>query len=226
MIIQWDLRLVLLICGVVLLLFILVDAYRKRQRARRRERIAREVAERALAAQAPVIEDIGEARVVTDAPLNTEAFTALDDEPDATVGPSHVIAIMVKANDENGFNGMTLLHTLHNLGLRYGKRGIFHRFRDIQAGPIQFSLANALKPGTFNLDDMDNFVTPGVSLFLTIPGPEQPLVAYESMLEIGRKLAAKLNGQLLDSQRVPLTPQMIQEYRELIRNQELERRAD
>jgi cell division protein ZipA len=94
---------------------------------------------------------------------------------------------------------------------------IFHRHKHTSGeGPVQFSLANALKPGTFNLDDMNSFQTRAVTLFLILPGPEEPVKAYDLLLDTAQHLATELDGQLLDDSKSVLTQQTIQHFKEQI----------
>ncbi len=83
-------------------------------------------------------------------------------------------------------------------------------------GEILFSMANAVKPGTFDLDDIDNFSTRAVSFFLGLPGPRHPKQAFDVMVAAARKLAHELNGELKDEQRSVLTAQTIEHYRQRI----------
>jgi len=89
-------------------------------------------------------------------------------------------------------------------------------------GGVQFSLANALKPGIFDLDDMTSFQTRGITLFMILPGPKEPLKSYKLMLDTAQHLASELNGQLVDNSRSVLTQQTIQHFSEQI--QDFERR--
>jgi cell division protein ZipA len=146
-------------------------------------------------------------------------------QPKASVNtnPELVVSISIVARSEQGFNGEKLLHEMLSLGLRFGDMDIFHRHKHASGqGQVQFSLANALQPGTFNLDDMSSFATRAVTLFMILPGPKHPTRAYKLMLETAQKLAKELNGQLLDSNRSMLTQQTIAHLHEQI--QEFERR--
>ena len=50
-----------------------------------------------------------------------------------------------------------------DLHMRFGTMDIFHRHaRKTALGPVLFSLANLVKPGTFELSSMSDFETPGL----------------------------------------------------------------
>ena len=132
-------------------------------------------------------------------------------------GVEEVLVISVVARETDGFKGPALLQNILESGLRFGDMDIFHRHESMAGnGEILFSMANAKKPGTFDLDDMDMFSTPVVSFFLQLPGPRHPKQAFDLMIAAARKLSTELNGDLKDDQRSVLTAQTIEHYRQRI----------
>jgi cell division protein ZipA len=135
-----------------------------------------------------------------------------------------VLVISVICRDESGFKGPALLQNILESGLRFGEMDIFHRHESMAGnGEVLFSMANAVKPGVFDLDDIDHFSTRAVSFFLGLPGPRHPKQAFDVMVAAARKLAHELNGELKDDQRSVMTAQTIEHYRQRIA--EFERRA-
>ncbi|MGO2451814.1 cell division protein ZipA [Pseudomonas taetrolens] len=135
-----------------------------------------------------------------------------------------VLVISVISRDPAGFKGPALLQNILESGLRFGEMDIFHRHESMAGnGEVLFSMANAVKPGVFDLDDIDLFSTPAVSFFLGLPGPRHPKQAFDVMVAAARKLSQELNGELKDDQRSVLTAQTIEHYRQRI--VEFERRA-
>ncbi|MCG8294676.1 MULTISPECIES: cell division protein ZipA [Pseudomonas] len=135
-----------------------------------------------------------------------------------------VLVISVISRDEGGFKGPALLQNILESGLRFGEMDIFHRHESMAGhGEVLFSMANAVKPGVFDLDDIDHFSTRAVSFFLGLPGPRHPKQAFDVMVAAARKLAHELDGELKDDQRSVLTAQTIEHYRQRI--VEFERRA-
>ncbi|MHA6196411.1 cell division protein ZipA [Pseudomonas wadenswilerensis] len=135
-----------------------------------------------------------------------------------------VLVISVISRDESGFKGPALLQNILESGLRFGEMDIFHRHESMAGnGEVLFSMANAVKPGVFDLDDIDHFSTRAVSFFLGLPGPRHPKQAFDVMVAAARKLAHELDGELKDDQRSVLTAQTIEHYRQRI--VEFERRA-
>lgn len=128
-----------------------------------------------------------------------------------------VLVINVIAREGDGFKGPALLQNILESGLRFGEMDIFHRHESMAGnGEVLFSMANALKPGTFDLDDIDGFSTRAVSFFLGLPGPRHPKQAFDVMVAAARKLAHELNGELKDDQRSVMTAQTIEHYRQRI----------
>ncbi|SEI79619.1 MULTISPECIES: cell division protein ZipA [unclassified Pseudomonas] len=154
-----------------------------------------------------------------------------DDKPtqriteDKDLAPvEEVLVISVISRDESGFKGPALLQNILESGLRFGEMDIFHRHESMAGnGEVLFSMANAVKPGVFDLDDIDHFSTRAVSFFLGLPGPRHPKQAFDVMVAAARKLAHELNGELKDDQRSVMTAQTIEHYRQRI--VEFERRA-
>jgi len=134
-----------------------------------------------------------------------------------------VISILVTANDSQGFYGSQLLKLVEACGLVHGEMGIFHRFEDgLRLGKTQFSMANMMEPGTFDLTEMDHMHTPGVVLFLGLPTAQDSMQAFDYMLETAQCIATNLGGDVLDEQRSVMRPQTIEHCRQQVR--EFERR--
>lgn len=138
--------------------------------------------------------------------------------------PEEVLIINVMANKGETFRGDELLDILLKCGMRYGDMDIFHRYSDSKGdGALLFSMANMVKPGTFDLDAMEQFDTPGVSLFMTLPLKADSMQSFELMVDTARTIAETLNGELKDEQRSVMTRQTVEHCRERIRDFERRR---
>ena len=134
-----------------------------------------------------------------------------------------VFMLNVVARDPEGFRGEDILHILLACDLRYGDMSFFHRHEfEAGRGAIQFSVANMMQPGVFNLDEMGDVNTPGLVFFLTLPGPEDMMKAFDYMLETAQAVSRNLGGDVLDESRSVLTKQTMEHCRQQIRD--LERR--
>ena len=130
-----------------------------------------------------------------------------------------VLAIYVVARDGEPFKGQDLLQLLLACDLRFGKMNIFHRHEKPGGrGAVQFSVANIAEPGTFDLDRMEEVTTPGVCLFLVLPGPEAPYKAFDYMVETAQVLVKHLDGELRDDAHSALTRQTLEHCRQRIRD--------
>lgn len=129
-----------------------------------------------------------------------------------------IISLYVVAQDGYTLHGPELVVAAEKAGLVHGDLGIFHRMVDSkpELGPI-FSMANMVRPGVFDLSQMDQFSTPGVVLFLTLPGPLSALDAWDTMLPAAQRFSDLLGAQLLDDQRTPLGRQRIAALRDELR---------
>ncbi|MCZ6501960.1 MAG: cell division protein ZipA [Gammaproteobacteria bacterium] len=128
--------------------------------------------------------------------------------------PEKFVVINVLA--DTSFNGQALLETLLELDMTFGKMEIFHRLDE--AGETQFSLANAVEPGSFHPGTMDELQTPGVTLFMHAHEVHDPLRVYDGMLEAAQTLALELGGELRDESRSVITTQTIDYCRQGIQD--------
>ena len=138
----------------------------------------------------------------------------------ATRKPASVVSVVVMhlmAGEDKVFAGQALLDALLAEGLRYGSMKIFHRHvGDDGSGPVLYSVANSVNPGTFDLNDMEQFTTPGVSFFFAMEDVDDPSAAFELLLGAARQMAADLGGTLKDESRSVLTRQTEEHYRQRI----------
>lgn len=129
-----------------------------------------------------------------------------------------IVTIYLAARAGQMLAGTDLVVAAEKAGLIFGHMNIFHRLveKHPQRGPI-FSVANLVKPGSFELRNIKELSTPGVSFFMTLPGPMSALDAWEAMLPIANRMAELLDGVLLDSDRNALGRQRIAHIRDELR---------
>lgn len=136
----------------------------------------------------------------------------------AAADPEEVIIINVMAPQGYRFQGEDLLQVLLENGMRFGTMNIFHRHLEAGGqGEILFSMANMVVPGTFDLDEMSSFETPGVSFFLTLPINADSLQAFEAMVQTTAALCSELGGELKDENRSVMTQQTIEHCRQRVK---------
>lgn len=126
-----------------------------------------------------------------------------------------ILNIMAPAGDY--FEGNDLLRALFACGMRFGDMNIFHYHTGEEGeGPALFSLANIVVPGTFDMSAMEDFTTPGVSLFLALPAEVEALKAFNTLLTTARYIAEQLGGELKDENRSVFTAQTAEHYRQRV----------
>ncbi len=140
----------------------------------------------------------------------------------ASSAPQTIVVVHVSSNGE-GFNGQQLLENLVACGLKFGDMNIFHRHQT-GSDKVLFSVVNGVEPGTFDLNSMQTLSTPAVSMFMKLHDLDEPIAAYELMLDTARQLAAEMDGALQDESRSALTNQTIEHWRQTIREQSLKNR--
>ena len=129
--------------------------------------------------------------------------------------PEEVLIINILAKSGQKFSGENLLHALMDQNMKFGGMDIFHRhIENDEDGPIMFSLANIVVPGTFNLSTMNSFTTPGISMFLTLPVEADSIVAFDTMAKTAKALALELDGELKDENRSAMTLQTLEHCRQ------------
>lgn len=129
-----------------------------------------------------------------------------------------IVTLHVTANDGAGIAGPELVVAAEKVGLQFGDMGIFHRLVEGRpdAGPV-FSVAGMVKPGTFDMAQIATLRTPGLTVFMTLPGPLRALDAWDAMLPAAQRLAELLDAQLLDAEHNALGRQTIQHLRDELR---------
>jgi cell division protein ZipA len=140
----------------------------------------------------------------------TEKDTVEHYQKEGAEVPVLIVQINIAAK-QGRFNGEALASAAAEAGLELGAMDIFHHYD--QAGGarrVLFSMASMVEPGTFPVDDMAAFSTPGLSLFAKLPGPRDGHLLYDAMLSAARLMAQKLGGELQDETRSVLTRQRIE----------------
>ncbi|MCB1863965.1 MAG: cell division protein ZipA C-terminal FtsZ-binding domain-containing protein [Chromatiales bacterium] len=129
--------------------------------------------------------------------------------------PGMIVQISVVAPDGEQLYGLDIQAALDAEGLAFGEMQLFHR-RAVDGRRVLYSAVNMVVPGVFNPDAMDRLRTPGITLFMQLPGPQDGLLTFSDMLGTAERLAARLGAQLWDQTHSVLTKQAVQFLREEI----------
>ncbi len=137
------------------------------------------------------------------------------DSPAASASPQveeKIIAFYLVAPKGQPFSGSDVSHAFAKQKLQFGEMNIYHRLPDNADTPV-FSIANLVEPGTFDPDKMAATSTPGLSLFMRLPGPNEPMRAFDDLANTARALASQLKGELRDNRRSLVTTQTLDSIR-------------
>jgi len=127
----------------------------------------------------------------------------------AEAAEEKIIVFYLVASKGSPFQGGQVAQAFASEQLRYGEMSIFHRMTDEAGQAPVFSVANLVEPGTFDPATIADSVTPGLSLFMRLPGPTEPLRAFEDLAQTAQSLARQLRGELRDDQRSLVTAQTL-----------------
>ncbi|WP_462157816.1 cell division protein ZipA [Pseudoalteromonas sp. GB56] len=139
-------------------------------------------------------------------------------EQDDQVQPEDFVIIHVHMPEGLQMQGAKLLPLVLTLGFKYDEDGFFHRHEQTSGqGPVLFRMVNMYNPGTFDIDNMEQFATAGVSLFMTLPNEGEAMATFNMLHSAAKKLADEFGAELLDHKREPLSVNTVREYVEKVR---------
>jgi cell division protein ZipA len=176
-----------------------------------------ERAERFGPVESPAAEDraVAETAASTAPPRPEPAVGRQEPHLEAgNLGPSPpsqmTVLLTVVAPPSRPFRGPSILLAAQELKLKLHKNGVFDYFPagQVKGKPV-FGIAHLREPGMFELESIGKLVTPGLLMFMQLPGPVRPAEALEMLLEIARQLAQKLGGSVCDEHRLRLSSQTI-----------------
>lgn len=213
-----DLRLILLLIGAGIILVVYVWS-RVQVRPRKRS------ASRTPSINRHNLDDFDALDVEQELGRMEELVVERDDEP-AAPDPERLLIISVVAAQSDYFTGPALLKGFEHNKLRLDEHEIYSRVT-VRTGKERsvFGVANMVKPGTFPVSEMETFTTPGVTLFLQLPGPLDGVEAFDDFVHTAERLAVELGGELRDEQQCVLTHQALMQVRESIAVDHLHRKA-
>ncbi|MDV3237586.1 MAG: cell division protein ZipA [Gammaproteobacteria bacterium] len=133
-----------------------------------------------------------------------------------------IVALYIVAPPGQPFAGTEVAEALEQAGLRYDDMHIYQRYPDGSAGgPPVFGVANLVEPGTLEPELLAGKGTPGLSLFLQLPGPLNPVRAFDLFAATAQRLAERLGGELRDRSRSAVSRQSLEHLRDEVQQYEL-----
>ncbi|MBK8182382.1 MAG: hypothetical protein IPK63_05470 [Candidatus Competibacteraceae bacterium] len=133
------------------------------------------------------------------------------------------VALTVMAPGQQLFKGTDIQAAAEEAGLQLTTAGLFGRYPAGVVGgdtPV-FSLAHLRKPGSFDPKTLADLTTPGLLLFMELPGPLDGMKALDLLVLAADQVARKLGGVICDESRRRLTNQGLLSLRDKVA--ELER---
>ena len=129
-----------------------------------------------------------------------------------------IVTLYIAAKAGEKLRGPDIVVAAEKAGLTYGHMNVYHRLVEghPERGPV-FSVANIMKPGSFDMATIQSLETPAIAFFLTLPAPVSALDAWETMLPTAERMSELLGGVLLDESRSAIGRQRIQHIREDLR---------
>ena len=127
----------------------------------------------------------------------------VEKEPPRPPVQEKIVSLFIAEREGTHILGQNIHQALEVQGLKFGDRQIYHRL--IGDEPV-FSVASLLKPGYLDPEDAMVFTTPGLTVFMVLPGPQRPADAIRDMLSTADRLAKELNAQVYDSRKQLLSP--------------------
>ncbi|MBB1273575.1 cell division protein ZipA [Psychromonas sp. SR45-3] len=130
--------------------------------------------------------------------------------------PDELFIFNIAAKKGERLGGHELLQFFLTSGFRYGDMNIFHRHEHSDGtGEVLFSIANMMAPGTFDLDYMEQFNSPGISFFFTAPNDKISVnKSFDMMLRAVEQAAEEFDCEVLNEKREKFTPEQFMEYRQ------------
>lgn len=236
-----ELRIGILVAGLLLLAAIWYFGTRPRQGPGQGRRLPREEREPGERTEPTLGSQIERELADAPAPAGEELVQAEMDLLDESVGAAspnselgkrvsedfdRIVTLYVAARAGQVLRGPDIVVAAEKAGLTYGHMNVFHRLVEShpERGPI-FSVANIRKPGSFEMASIQSLETPAIAFFLTLPAPVSALDAWDAMLPAAQRMAELLDGVLLDESRNALGRQRIAGLRDELRAWDREHEA-
>lgn len=127
-----------------------------------------------------------------------------------------VIAVFVMAEKEQPpIKGEQILSASYALKLQHGDMKIFHRHSETD-NSVLFSMANVFDPGWFELDQINQLETHGITFFMQVNRLDEPADVLDEMLICAHRMSTMLGASLCNAHRQPLDEAFTRELREKV----------
>lgn len=146
-------------------------------------------------------------------------------EADPTTALSMTVVLTVMAPRGQPFGGARIQAVAEELDLRLNADGVFERFpeRETTSKTPIFGMAHLRKPGAFDPWTLHDLTTPGLLLFMNLPGPFEGTEALDLLVISADHLARNLGGTICDERHQRLTNPMLARLHEQVADLERHR---
>ena len=124
-----------------------------------------------------------------------------------------IVALHIRAPAGETLSGTALEEAFSAEGLDFGEYEAFH-YRT-QSGRSQFTVVSMVEPGSFPKDRMDDFATPGLTMFM-VATESDSVETLSMMIACARRLASRLDAEVLDQDGSTFTNQRAAHMKEEI----------
>lgn len=118
------------------------------------------------------------------------------------------VVMTVMAPVGQSFKGSAIQAVCDELKLRLSSNGVWECFGDNSSDrrPI-FAVGQLREPGTFDPDQLPTLRTPGLLLFMKLPGPLRAVQAVDRLIAVAGQIARRLGGTVCDERRSRMNTQ-------------------
>jgi cell division protein ZipA len=158
------------------------------------------------------------------APIGLEPPAPTPQETVPAAPLSMTVVLTVMAPRGRPFEGPRIQAVAEELDFRLNADGLFERFpeRETAGSEPVFSMAHLRKPGSFQPQLLQDLSTPGLLLFMNLPGPLEGTEALDLLVISADHLARNLGGTICDERHKRLTNPALLQLRDQVAD--LERR--
>ena len=140
--------------------------------------------------------------------------------------PKMTLVLTVMASRHQLFHGPKIQVVAEALRFRLNPAGLYELFPETEAADVPIlGLAHLRKPGSFEPQTLRELHTPGLLLFMKLPGPLEEMKALDLLVITADQLAQRLGGLICDEQRNRMTNQALAHLRDEVAELERQRRA-